>query len=107
MPPRRLPAPGGPRRTLSTPERRLAPGGSKMYRSRVKRLMISPSACLVVAVLLARGAALAGEIADTDPDQPINVTADSSPGWLPSLDQTRQVRRTVRDYLAAKDGGQY
>jgi len=61
----------------------------------------------VVAVLLARGAALAGEIADTDPDQPINVTADSSPGWLPSLDQTRQVRRTVRDYLAAKDGGQY
>jgi hypothetical protein len=42
--------------------------------------------------------------AATTPPQ-INVTTDSAPGWLPTVDQIEQVRRTTRDFLAAKEAG--
>lgn len=41
------------------------------------------------------------------PPQEINITSDSAPGWLPSMDQRAQVPQLVQSFLAMLDGGQY
>lgn len=38
-------------------------------------------------------------------DRTIYVSADSAPGWLPSLEQEGSVRRSLEAYIAAVDGG--
>lgn len=43
-------------------------------------------------------------LADAAPHA-INVTTDSSPGWLPSRDQERSAQKAVDDFLAALDSG--
>ncbi len=37
----------------------------------------------------------------------VNVTSDSTPGWLPSEDLERQARATAMDYMADMDSGRY
>ncbi len=37
----------------------------------------------------------------------VNVTSDSMPGWLPSVDLEAQARKTAIDYMANMDSGKY
>ena len=37
----------------------------------------------------------------------VNVTTDSSPGWIPTLDQRQQVIDAAQSYLDALDNGRY
>jgi hypothetical protein len=39
--------------------------------------------------------------------QEVNVTSDSSPGWVPTADQRQQALRTVQTFLGAVDSGRY
>lgn len=40
------------------------------------------------------------------PSRQINITSDSAPGWLPSVEQEGAARRSLDTYLAAVDNGQ-
>ena len=40
------------------------------------------------------------------PPRQINITSDSAPGWLPSVEQEGAARRSLDTYLAAVDKGQ-
>jgi hypothetical protein len=37
----------------------------------------------------------------------INVTSDSSPGWIPTAEQRRRAVKTTQAYLDAIDDGRY
>jgi hypothetical protein len=37
----------------------------------------------------------------------VNVTTDSTPGWLPSPELEEEARKTAIDFMAAMDGGRY
>jgi hypothetical protein len=52
------------------------------------------------------GATIASSQDATKP-QPrvVNVTSDSTPGWLPSIEQSAAAEKTAREYLAAEDSG--
>ena len=39
------------------------------------------------------------------PIREVNVTADSTPGWTPSVEQERLAKKAATDYLAALDAG--
>jgi len=41
----------------------------------------------------------------TPPVREINVTSDSEPGWLPSIEQSHLAEAAAKDYLAAADSG--
>ncbi len=56
------------------------------------------------ALVVCLAAALAATAALCDPaPREINITTDSAPGWLPSVELSAQAEKTVRDYLAVKD----
>lgn len=65
------------------------------------------AARIATALIIAQGAAVAETTwpPETVPPQ-INVTTDSSRGWLPSQAQISGVRKTTEDFLAEKDSGQ-
>jgi Protein of unknown function (DUF4019) len=43
--------------------------------------------------------------AHADAQREINITSDSAPGWLPTIEQSDAAERTARAYLAAEDAG--
>ncbi len=43
--------------------------------------------------------------AHADAPREINITSDSAPGWLPTIEQSDVAERTARAYLAAEDAG--
>jgi hypothetical protein len=43
--------------------------------------------------------------ANADAPRVVNVTTDSAPGWIPSIEQSAQAERAARAYLAAEDSG--
>lgn len=61
-------------------------------------VMTAKTAFIFLAVAFAATTALS----DPAPRE-INITTDSSPGWLPSVELSVQAEKTARDYLAARD----
>ncbi len=60
---------------------------------------------LLATILLCAAAAV--DAAEAPPSVPrqVNVTADSAPGWIPSVELEARARRTASAFLAALDGG--
>jgi hypothetical protein len=69
----------------------------------ISALCVWIAAALVVVPNIALGADATGM--PVSAAQQINVTTDSTPGWLPSQEQIRLAGKTAEDFLAAKDGG--
>jgi len=66
-------------------------------------------AFIALSLLLIPRAALSADVVSPSPRGPrvVNVTPDSTPGWLPSEDLEHQARRTALDYMADMDSGKY
>jgi Protein of unknown function (DUF4019) len=70
--------------------------------------------CVRAAVTLAASAFVSGAgpsagVVGTPGATPrvVNVTTDSTPGWLPSPELEEQAKKTAVDFMAAMDGGRY
>jgi hypothetical protein len=73
----------------------------------MQRVFRAALVALPVAFALAPSIARAIDVtwpSDAAPRQ-INVTKDSTPGWLPAGNQIAEVRKATNDYFAAKDDG--
>lgn len=67
------------------------------------KLISALGLCLLA---LFSGTAVSEELATSKPAyREVNVTSDSAPGWLPSIEQSETAEKTAHDYLAARDMG--
>ncbi len=81
--------------------------GSRAHSLRMRPVVRAPIVCVTILLLFGSGPVRAAQIIwppVTTPPQ-INITSDSSPGWLPSKEQIAEVRKTTEQFLDAKDGG--
>lgn len=62
--------------------------------------------CRAVALSLCLTILLGAGAAETAPRE-VNVSTDSTPGWVPSVEQEREARETVLAFLRARDGGRF
>ena len=67
------------------------------------------AASVALSLLAAPDAALSADPAPVSGDAPrvVNVTADSTPGWLPSEGLEREARKTAVAFMADMDSGRY
>lgn len=73
--------------------------------------MVMKSLAVVTALTLAVGMPLAADAIRSDLPaavrNEINVTTNSSPGWIPTAEQRQRALKTVRMFLDAVEGGRY
>jgi hypothetical protein len=65
----------------------------------------APFVMVLLAAFMTSGGVTAANAQITAPSHEINVTSDSTPGWIPSPDQERAARQAATAFLAALDGG--
>jgi hypothetical protein len=69
--------------------------------------LLSVSGAMIVAIAIVRGAAaLTLELSSSAMNE-INLTSDSSPGWIPTAEQRQRVVQTVELFLGAVVGARY
>jgi hypothetical protein len=70
------------------------------------KLLVLAGAMIVAIGMVTAAAAVALELSSETTNE-INVTADSSPGWIPTTEQRQRAIKTVEAFLDAVEGGRY
>jgi hypothetical protein len=82
-------------------------GGRRKYAFRLCVISLALTMTLAVAAAEPTGTSDDATKSGARPLREVNVTTDSEPGWLPSIELEKSANKIAIDYLAAMDQGRY